>query len=219
MCAASQVLFITFGACSKTTTGSRRRCWRSDVLARRARFGSSSLASSRTDRWGKERSVLGGLALMAIAGAADRSRLVARRPGAVIVFIAGFEFAIVSLPMGGELVAGRPGTGIGLFFAATASSRSGDDPGHPAVRVRRLLGLCRPRCRPRPRCRRHCSPRHRSLSRSVPAAWQSRRWRSGRPGSAIGIRRHRGPDQDSRCGQPGRRRCPNAEGSPVRPTL
>lgn len=127
MCAAAQVVFITFGAWLQDEHGFSATMLAVVTFALGVlELGSSGLASSRTDRWGKERSVLGGVALMVASGAA----LVALASSVaglalVIVFIAGFEFAIVSLlPMGGELVTGRPATGIGLFLAATASSRA-----------------------------------------------------------------------------------------------
>lgn len=128
MSAASQSLFVTFGAWLQDEFGIEIA-----VLAAIA-FGlgaleliASGLSTARTDRWGKERSVIGGAVVMvlaAIALTAAEQRLVL---GLILVgiFIASFEFAIVSvIPIGGDLVPGSPGKGLGILLAATTVGRA-----------------------------------------------------------------------------------------------
>ena len=90
-------------------------------------LGASSLSTVRTDRWGKDRSVAGGALLMlgaAIVFVVVQSWL----PAAIAligIYIAGFEFAIVSaIPIAGTLVPGRPGAGFGRFVTALTVGRS-----------------------------------------------------------------------------------------------
>lgn len=128
MSAASQSLFVTFGAWLEDEFGIEV------AVLSAVTFGlgvlelmASSLSTARTDRWGKERSVIGGAVLMVLAAvtftAADHVLVVAMI--LLGVFIAGFEFAIVSIiPIGGDLVPGRPGKGLGFFLAAVTIGRS-----------------------------------------------------------------------------------------------
>ena len=77
-------------------------------------------SAARTDRWGKERSVIAGALVMVPAGlalAALDGRLV---PGLLLLatFICAFEFSIVStIPIGGDLVPGAPARGLGTMIA------------------------------------------------------------------------------------------------------
>ena len=126
--AAAQSLFVTFGP------------WLEDVFgfgtiglaAVTFGIGALELAASttsafRTDRWGKERSVVRGTLLMipcaAILAAFDTRLAVGLV--ALGVFIAGFEFAIVStIPIGAELVPGSPGRGVGTMVAWATVGRA-----------------------------------------------------------------------------------------------
>lgn len=119
--ASAQAIFVTFGAWLEDSFG-----FTSTGLAL-ATFmigGFELLASTtsarRTDRWGKERSVIGGTAIMIPA-----ATILALFHGNVVVglvlvclFVGAFEFAIVSMiPIGGDLIAGRPARGISSMIA------------------------------------------------------------------------------------------------------
>jgi MFS transporter, DHA1 family, inner membrane transport protein len=126
--AASEALFVTFGPWLQDEFGV------GDATLAAATFGlgaielaASGLSMTRTDRWGKERSVAGGATVMIAAAliflAVDQWAL----PGMLMValFIGSFEFSIVSaIPIGGELVIGRPAHGLGLLMAATTIGRA-----------------------------------------------------------------------------------------------
>ena len=104
-------------------------------------LAASGLSMTRTDRWGKERSVIGGSVVMVgrRAGVPAVNQWAVPGMVLVIVFIGAFEFSIVSLiPIGAELVPGLPGRGLGLLMAA-ATPRAGDhdDPDDVALRPRR----------------------------------------------------------------------------------
>lgn len=124
---ASQSLFVTFGA------------WLADDF----QFGAtgiavvgfalgagellSSMGSARyTDRLGKERSVVLGVALMvpsAVVLAAFNSTLGVGLL-ALAIFIIGFEYGVVSmLPLATNLVAASPGKGLGLVIGAGTFGR------------------------------------------------------------------------------------------------
>ena len=125
---ASQSLFVTFGAWLDDEFGIDTAVLAAITFGLGAlELAASGLSTARTDRWGKERSVIGGAVVMMVAAAAfvaADERLIV---GLILIglFIAGFEFAIVSvIPMGGDLVPGRPGQGLGYFLAATALGRS-----------------------------------------------------------------------------------------------
>ena len=123
----------------------------------------STTSAARTDRWGKERSVVGGALVMIPCGLL----LVALQSHvgvglvALAVFIAAFEFSIVStIPIGAELSPGTPGRGIGTLLAAgTVGRMLMAVPAtvlYEAARVRRP-GAARRR-RGRARRRRHARP-------------------------------------------------------------
>ena len=127
MCA-SQCIFITFGA------------WLDDefgfgaigIAAIGFSFGvvelyASITSASKTDSWGKERSIAigclimvpGGLALWLVSHNLVLGLL------ALLVYILGFEFAVVSmLPLATHLVPKRPGSGLGLVIGAGTLGRS-----------------------------------------------------------------------------------------------
>lgn len=127
MCA-SQCIFITFGA------------WLDDefgfgaigIAAVGFSFGvvelyASITSASKTDSWGKEKSIAigclimvpGGLALWLVSHNLVLGLL------ALLVYILGFEFAVVSmLPLATHLVPKRPGSGLGLVIGAGTLGRS-----------------------------------------------------------------------------------------------
>ena len=124
---ASESLFVTFGAWLKDDFDVN------DAVLAAATFGlgamelgASSLSSLRTDRWGKERSVIGGALVMMIAAAGLLTLQDWAFPGmiAVALFIGCFEFSIVSaIPIAGDLVPGRPARGLALLMASSAIGR------------------------------------------------------------------------------------------------
>lgn len=88
----------------------------------------SSVSSSRvTDVWGKEISVRRGVMLMVVAGVAmcvGHQLSVIAIP-TLIIFIAGFEFALVSmLPLAANLVPTASGIGLGLTVGAGTCGRA-----------------------------------------------------------------------------------------------
>ena len=126
--AASQTLFVTFGAWLEDDYG-----FGAGFLAA-ASFGlgalelvASSTAAARTDKWGKERSVLLGAGVMIPTGLLLAVANGVVVPGLILlgIFIAGFEFAIVSaLSMGSQLVPGAPARGLGAVIAAGTTGRA-----------------------------------------------------------------------------------------------
>lgn len=118
---AAQTLFVTFGPWLEDefgvdTVGLVAVTFGIGVLE----LGASTTSAARTDRWGKERSVMLGAAVMVPASlllALTDSSLV---PGLVLLgaSIAAFEFSIVSaLPIGPTLVPDSPGRGLGTMIA------------------------------------------------------------------------------------------------------
>lgn len=124
---ASEALFVTFGAWLKDDFDVN------DAVLAGATFGlgamelgASSLSSLRTDRWGKERSVIGGALVMMVAAAGLLALQDWAFPGmvAVALFIGCFEFSIVSaIPIAGDLVPGSPARGLALLMASSAIGR------------------------------------------------------------------------------------------------
>lgn len=128
MAGASQSMFVTFGTWLEDAHGFST----TSLAAVTFSIGgleliASSMSTARTDRWGKERSVIGG-AIVMVATAVGFVATTDVLPVSLVllgVFIASFEFAIVSMiPIGGELVPGRPAAGISRFLAASAVGRS-----------------------------------------------------------------------------------------------
>ena len=118
---ASQSLFVTFGPWLEDefgvgTTGLAAVTFGLGALE----LVASSTSAARTDRWGKERSVAAGTAVMAPAalGLAALDEQMAIGLILLGLFIAAFEFAIVScIPIGGDLVAGSPARGLSTMVA------------------------------------------------------------------------------------------------------
>jgi DHA1 family inner membrane transport protein len=88
----------------------------------------SSIGSSRvTDTWGKEVSVRRGVLLMVVSGIAMSagSHISVIAIPMLVVFIAGFEFALVSmLPLAANLVPTAGGIGLGLTVGAGTCGRA-----------------------------------------------------------------------------------------------
>lgn len=88
----------------------------------------SSIGSSRvTDRWGKEKSVMRGVIAMAIAGVLMTfgHQFSFLAIPMLIIYIAGFEFALVSmLPIAANLVPTAGGIGLGLTVGAGTLGRA-----------------------------------------------------------------------------------------------
>ncbi|MET0143671.1 MAG: MFS transporter [Ilumatobacteraceae bacterium] len=125
---AAQALFVTFGAWLEDEFG----IGTAGLAAVTFGIGALELAASltsaaRTDRWGKELSVVRGAAVMLPAGlllAAVDGHLL---PGllALGVFIGAFEFSIVSaMPIGTLLVPGAPGRGTGVMLGCGTIGRA-----------------------------------------------------------------------------------------------
>lgn len=128
MSASSQALFVTFGPWLEDSAG----IGAAGLAAVAFGLGgvelmASTLSMLRTDRWGKERSVIGGSALMVATAVAllIADHWVVAGMVVIAVFIGAFEFCIVSaIPIGGDLVPGRPAAGLGFIVAATTLGRS-----------------------------------------------------------------------------------------------
>ena len=124
---ASEALFVTFGAWLKDDFDVNDGVLAAATFALGAmELGASSLSSLRTDRWGKERSVIGGALVMAVAAVGLLTLQDWALPGmvAVAIFIGCFEFSIVSaIPIAGDLVPGNPARGIALLMASSAIGR------------------------------------------------------------------------------------------------
>ena len=141
--AAAQSLFVTFGPWLEDVFGI-------DTIGLAAvTFGigalelvASTTSAARTDRWGKERSVVRGTLVMIPCGLvlAAFDETLAVGLVALGLFIAGFEFAIVStIPIGAELVPGSPGRGVGTMVAWATVGRAAI--AIPATRLYERYGL------------------------------------------------------------------------------
>jgi DHA1 family inner membrane transport protein len=143
---ASQMLFVTFGK------------WMRDefdfsdatvaIVAFLLGFGElfSSLAAARqSDRWGKEVAGAVGAAIMIPATmllAIGQEELAIGLP-ALIIAIAAFEFAIVSIiPLGTHLVPGAPAFGMAIMFATGTFGRAVAS--IPATRTYERWGMAAP---------------------------------------------------------------------------
>lgn len=88
---------------------------------------STLFSANRTDRWGKERSIILGTALIIPGGLmlAFGSDFLAIGLLGVGIYLLGFEFAVVSLlPIASEIVPDNPGTGLGWVLGAGAMGRA-----------------------------------------------------------------------------------------------
>jgi len=126
MCA-SQCIFITFGAWLDDEFGFGAL----GIAAVGFSFGlvelyASLTSASKTDKWGKEISIAIGALIMVPGGlvlAAVSDNLIIGLL-ALMVYILGFEFAVVSmLPLATHLVPKRPGSGLGLVIGAGTLGR------------------------------------------------------------------------------------------------
>ncbi|NQV96260.1 MAG: MFS transporter [Acidimicrobiaceae bacterium] len=125
---ASQCVFITFGA----WLGDEFGFGALGIAAVGFSFGLvelyASLTSARkTDSWGKEISVALGTLIMVPGGLALAvvSHNLITGLIALMIFILGFEFAVVSmLPLATHLVPNRPGSGLGLVIGAGTLGRA-----------------------------------------------------------------------------------------------
>jgi MFS transporter, DHA1 family, inner membrane transport protein len=125
---ATQALFVTFGPWLEDEFGVRTVALAAVTFGLGAlELAASTTSAARTDRWGKELSVVGGAAVMvpaALALAALDSLLVI---GLLLLglYIAAFEFAIVScIPIGGDLIPGSPARGLGTMIACGTLGRA-----------------------------------------------------------------------------------------------
>lgn len=124
----SQAAFVTFGSWLEDDLGFGALAIAAVVFGLGAGELVASTATMRlTDRFGKRRAVMYGAGLMVPTGLLLASPLHAYVvPGVavLVVFMLGFEFAVVSaLSLASNLVPGRPGTGIGLVFGAATVGR------------------------------------------------------------------------------------------------
>ena len=125
---ASQSLFVTFGTWLKEEHGFSETTLSAMAFALGAGELAASLLSAKyADRWGKERSMAWGAALMVPAAIALAVGHATMAVGliAFVVAIVGFEFSIVSaIPIGSQLIASSPARGLGLLIGAETLGRS-----------------------------------------------------------------------------------------------
>lgn len=126
--AASQCVFVTFGAWLEDDFGYGP----AGIAAVGFGLGAVELfaslnSASKTDKWGKERSIALGSFLMlpaAILLAIGSSNIVIGL-SALGIYLMGFEFAVVSmLPIGTQLVKNSPGTGMGWVLGSGTLGRA-----------------------------------------------------------------------------------------------
>lgn len=125
----SQFLFVTYGSWLDERFGFSAGAIAAVTFALGALELVAGIVSvHRTDRWGKERCVIIGSALMApmaaivAIGAAHVWVLLP----AFGVFLMGFELAIISgMPLGALLTPSRPATGLAILISSATLSRSG----------------------------------------------------------------------------------------------
>ncbi len=125
---ASQCVSITFGPWFEDEFGFGSAALIAVVIVLGVFELASSIGSSRvTDSWGKETSMRRGVLLMVVAGlamSAGASSSVVAVP-MLVLFIAGFEFALVSmLPLAANLVPTAGGIGLGLTVGAGTCGRA-----------------------------------------------------------------------------------------------
>lgn len=125
---ASQCLSITFGPWFEDDFGFTSAALVAVVVATGIAELFASAGSSRVmDVWGKESSVRRGSVLMVAAAVA--MAFVAGHPAigvpALVLFMLGFEFAVVSiLPIAANIIPGSSGTGLGLSVGAGTLGRA-----------------------------------------------------------------------------------------------
>ena len=126
---AAQTAFVTFGSWLKDDFGFSTTQLSAFAFAMGiGELTASSAVVRFTDRIGKRRAMILGTALIVPAGALlalGLSNHLGTGLPLLIVYILGFEFAIVSsLPLATSLVPGRPSTGVGLSFGAGTVARA-----------------------------------------------------------------------------------------------
>lgn len=126
--AASQMLFVTFGSWLEDRFGFSAGGVAAVVFGLGFAELTASLSAARvSDWWGKERAGGIGAAIMIPAAsllAVGHGRLAIGLP-LLIIAIAAFEFAIVSLiPLGTEVVPGAPALGMSVMFAVGTLGRA-----------------------------------------------------------------------------------------------
>jgi predicted MFS family arabinose efflux permease len=125
---ATQTVFVTFGAWLDEDRGLTTAALAGVTFGLGGlELTASGLSTARTDRWGKERCVIGGSASM-VAAAAVFLVLGGSLPAALVLlglFIAAFEFSLVSaIPIATTLVPGRPAAGLGRYVTAMTIGRT-----------------------------------------------------------------------------------------------
>ena len=124
---AAQTLFITFGPWLEDEHGFSGTGLAAVTFGLGAlELGTSTLSAARTDRWGKERSVVAGTMLMIPAALTLAVVHPSLAPALLLLglFITGFEFAIVSGRAIRRIGAGSPGRGIGTMIACGTVGRA-----------------------------------------------------------------------------------------------
>lgn len=123
----AQALFVTYGAWLEDEFGFGVGALAAVTFGMGAlELMASTLSAARTDRWGKERSVRFGAGLMVPTGIAlgVTSFNVVAGLALLVVYIAGFEFAIVSsFPIASQLIPDSPASGLGTLIAAGTLAR------------------------------------------------------------------------------------------------
>lgn len=123
----SQAIFVTFGAWLEddfgfTAAGLAGVTFGMGILE----LCGSTLSTLRTDRWGKERSVIRSLSVMLPTGVALAVLNGNVVPGLIFLclYIGAFEFGVVSaVAVAGELVPGSPTRGFGALIGASTLAR------------------------------------------------------------------------------------------------
>jgi MFS transporter, DHA1 family, inner membrane transport protein len=125
---ATQALFVTFGPWLEDEFGVSNAGLAAVAFGLGAlELAASTTSAARTDRWGKERSVAAGSAVMVPAALGLAAVDQYLTPGLLLLglFIAAFEFAIVScIPIGGDLIPGSPARGLGTMIACGTLGRA-----------------------------------------------------------------------------------------------
>ncbi|MGD9998289.1 MAG: MFS transporter [Ilumatobacteraceae bacterium] len=124
----SQCVFVTFGGWLEDSFDFSPAALSAVTFALGLGELTSSITSARrTDRWGKERSIAFGAALMvpSATGLAVWHGSLSAGLVLLVLLVAGFEFAIVSsLALASALVPGSPARGLGTMIAAGTLGRA-----------------------------------------------------------------------------------------------
>jgi MFS transporter, DHA1 family, inner membrane transport protein len=146
LAAAAQSLFVTFGAWLEDGFGFGTAALSAVTFGIGGlELAASTTSAARTDRWGKERSIVRGAAVMVPCGLLLVVLHSSLWPSLVVlaVFIGAFEFSIVSaIPIGAELSPSAPGRGIGKLLVAATVGRT--IVAIPATRLYESIGFGAP---------------------------------------------------------------------------